>query len=194
MTEVEPGAREGREWTPGPRAQLVMMVGGLVLLAVGMFTHLLLWSGGRGWVDVSVGLVDVLVGLVALLVFGALVIVAHELVHGAVILALGGRPTFGYGRTEDGGMAFFYTTAPGQVFTRTQFVVVALAPLVVLGALLAWWVWGGPYGGWLVLPAALHLSGCVGDLGLTWVVLRQPRGTLVEDRKAGVAFHDARPA
>lgn len=194
MGTMERDAPAGREWSPDRRAEIVMMAGGLLLLAVGMVVHVVLWSWGRGWADVDLALMQMVAGFMALVVLGAAVIVLHELVHGAVIRLLGGRPTFGFGRTEEGGMAFFYTTAPGQVFTRTQFVVVALAPLVVLGALLAWWVWGGPYGGWLVLPAALHLSGCVGDLGLTWVVLRQPRGTLVEDRKAGVAFHDARPA
>ena len=128
--------------------------------------------------------------LVGTVVLVLAIVVVHELLHGLVIVLVGGRPTFGAGRSESGAVAFFYTTAPGHLFTRAQYVVVALAPLVVLGALLLWWVWAGPWGGWLVIPAAIHLAGCVGDVGLTMLVLRQPGGTLVEDRKIGVTFHD----
>lgn len=180
----------GRPWEPDRRAERVMAVGAMVLLAVGTFVHVLLWSAGRGWQESSLGPAALLIGLVVTLVALGVIVVVHELLHGAVILALGGRPTFGAGRTEEGGLAFFYTTAPGQLFNRREYAVVALAPLVLLGGLLAWWVWAWPLGGWLVVPAALHLSGCVGDLGLTWLALRQPRGTLIEDRKVGVAFHD----
>ncbi|WP_264299146.1 hypothetical protein [Brevibacterium aurantiacum] len=39
-----------------------------------------------------------------------------------------------------------------------------------------------------MVPAAVHLGGCVGDIALAWVAARQPRGTQVEDMKAGMRF------
>jgi hypothetical protein len=49
----------------------------------------------------------------------------------------------------------------------------------------------GRWGGWLVLPAAFHLSGCIGDFAMVAMVARQPRNTTIEDLPNGVRFHAA---
>jgi hypothetical protein len=40
----------------------------------------------------------------------------------------------------------------------------------------------------VVLPSAVHLSGCAGDIAMVWVAARQPRGTTIEDLQTGVRF------
>jgi hypothetical protein len=65
---------------------------------------------------------------------------------------------------------------------------VALAPALLISVAGGLLVALAPFGGWLVVPLGLHLGGAVGDLWVTALVARQPRGTLVEDRKSGVAF------
>lgn len=180
----------GREWTPDATVERRLAFLSVVVLFLAVVLHTVLWALPRGVQETSFGLWTAVLALVVTVVLVLAIVVVHELLHGLVIVLVGGRPTFGAGRSESGAVAFFYTTAPGHLFTRAQYVVVALAPLVVLGALLLWWVWAGPWGGWVVIPAAIHLAGCVGDVGLTMLVLRQPGGTLVEDRKIGVTFHD----
>ncbi|MEJ7902476.1 MAG: DUF3267 domain-containing protein, partial [Thermomicrobiales bacterium] len=84
--------------------------------------------------------------------------VVHELIHGLVITLFGTTPS--YGAMMMGKLVpVFFCTAPGVTFTRRQFAVIALAPSVVitlLGVMLMAFV---PRGGWLVVPAAVHLAG-----------------------------------
>jgi hypothetical protein len=73
-----------------------------------------------------------LLALGSLLVALPATFVAHEAVHGLVFRAFGGRPRFGAGMTY--GMPYFYAACPGQWFVRDRFLIVGLAPLVILDA------------------------------------------------------------
>ena len=176
-----------REWHVGPAAAVVLNLLGLGALVLGMLVYATAWSGGDA--SVTVDVTDLLLALPVTLALTAILVVTHEGVHGLAILALGGRPTFGATMIASA-IPALYCTAPGTRFTRAGFLAVALAPLVLVGglclALVAWL----PHGGWLVIPAAVHLSGCAGDLALAWVAARQPRGTLIEDLMTGVRLHD----
>ncbi len=59
------------------------------------------------------------------------VLALHECVHGLLMRAFGARPRFGF--YARGGM--FYAKAPGYRFTRRQYLIVVLAPLVGLSLL-----------------------------------------------------------
>ena len=48
-----------------------------------------------------------------------------------------------------------------------------------------------PFGGYLVLPLAIHLSGCLGDATIAWHTLRAPAGALCEDMRDGCRFWSA---
>ena len=109
--------------------------------------------------------------------------VAHEGVHGLAILAYGGRPTFGAGMASKV-LPYLYCTAAGQQFSVGRYVVVALAPTVINGALIAGLL--SPNAGWFVLPFAVHIGGCIGDWFLTVRALRAPRGSLVLPRTRSV--------
>lgn len=108
----------------------------------------------------------------------------YEGVHGAVMRFFGAQPEFGILWR----LGAAYATAPGYAFTRNQFVVIALAPLVVLsllgGLLLAW------LPGWLIPAAVIFLSlnaaGAAGDLWMTVVVLRYPPDAQIMDERDGV--------
>jgi len=115
----------------------------------------------------------------SLVVAVPLTFILHEAIHGVAFRAYGGRPRFGAGITN--GMPYFYAACPGQRFVRDRFLVVGLAPLVVLdvAALL------------LMLPAstavagagllAFNTSGAVGDLWAAAVLLQAPRWVEIED-------------
>jgi hypothetical protein len=131
----------------------------------------------------ATGTVDmpVLIGVVLL---GLGIAWVHEGVHGIFMLAFGGRPQFGILRT--GILVYaFYATSPGQRFTRRQFLAVALAPLAILGLLGIPLCMLTPY---LVVPFALHLAGCMGDIGISWHVLQRPPTVMCEDLRDGVRF------
>lgn len=117
----------------------------------------------------------------------ALLVVAHEAIHGLVMLRSGARPRFGatlVGRV----MPAVYATSEGHRFTRGQYLAVAAAPAVavsVLGFLACF----GPWAGYLIVPLAVHLGGCVGDGFAGWRALREPPGTECEDLRDGIRFH-----
>jgi hypothetical protein len=128
--------------------------------------------------------------LAALAAAAVLTIIAHEAVHGAVMWWLtGSRPRFGFRGW------YAYTTTPGWYFTRGAFLVVALAPAVLLTAASL-----ALYAVLPIIPALValvvafsNLLGSIGDLYLSWLVLRRPAGTLVEDRDDGIAWYQPQP-
>lgn len=180
--EQETGQRDAWTMTASRAVWLNML--GIGLFVVSLVGYVALWLGGDGGAEFTIGLA----GFAAFLGITVALLVIHEGIHGLVVRALGYRPQFGAAMAA-GVLPVLYCTAPGVRFSRGQFLAVALAPAGVLAPLCAVGVVFLPHGGWLVLPAAIHLSGCVGDFVMAWVVSRLPHRTLVEDLKDGMAFH-----
>lgn len=180
-----------REWHLGKAGVLFVNIAGTALCVIGLVLYVLAWSGGGGSASFAFDGWTALLALAVTLALTLVLMIVHEAIHGLVIVLLGSSATFGVAMIARA-IPAFYCTAPGARFTKTRFLAIALAPTVVLGLVCAVIVAFVPLGGWLVVPAALHLGGCVGDLALAWVAIRQPRGTLLEDIKTGVRFHDGR--
>ena len=109
---------------------------------------------------------------------------AHEGIHGLATMAFGGRPEYGVLRAGRIPMGF-YATAPGHRFERWPYILIALAPTLIiapLGVLLCW----SPLGEFLWIPLGAHFGGCVGDLAITRHVLAAPSGAFVEDLRDGL--------
>jgi hypothetical protein len=157
---------------------IILTAIGLPLFALPTVLHV-----GSGGARFQIGLADVLL-VVALT---AVLLVIHEAIHGLVMLAFGARPTFGVVLVGKS-LPALYATAAGHRFSRAQYLTVAAAPAVaisVVGFLLCFELWGG----YLIVPLAIHLGGCVGDGFATWRVLRAPLGTEFEDLRDGIRFH-----
>lgn len=133
-------------------------------------------------------LVARIITLVAInLVAYALMIALHELIHAAVILALGGAPTFGLKLPLAA-----YCTAPGQLFTPRGYTVIALAPLVVLtliGALVTWLL--PDVGALLWLAFVGNVSGAAGDLEAVAQLRAMPDAQLIADTATGFVAYAA---
>jgi hypothetical protein len=131
---------------------------------------------GVGW---WTNALDVLVILVLATVF----VVPHELLHGLAIRYYGGRAKYGVGIAHFI-LPYAYATTDHE-FTRNQFVVVLLTPLVVMTAigvpLMLAFEWG-----WLVVPLAANAAGAVADLWMTMTLLGFPEDVRLEDHPDGV--------
>jgi hypothetical protein len=111
----------------------------------------------------------------------AVMVPAHEALHAAVILTLGGKPRFGLKLPFAA-----YCTAPDQLFTRYGYLAVALAPLVLLSAAGAATLWLAPdVGACILLGLAGNVAGAVGDLEAARRLLRLPPSTLFADTETG---------
>lgn len=115
---------------------------------------------------------------------GAATLVAHEAVHAGVLLALGTRPSFGAGLVR--GTPYLYTTADVRLRPRA-FLLVALAPLLVLDAGAVAGLLAEPRSSALVTVLVINSSGAVGDLWMAGLVLQLPTTARVLDQRTGFA-------
>lgn len=155
----------------------------VTLVGLPLFALPSILRAGQAGGTFRIGLGDVLL-VVALT---AVLVIAHEAIHGLVMLAFGARPRFGailVGRV----MPAVYATSDGHRFNRGQYLTVAVAPAITI-SVLGFWACFGPWAGYLILPLALHLGGCVGDGFAFWRVLRERPGTEYQDLRDGIRFH-----
>ncbi|MAS36797.1 MAG: hypothetical protein CL610_22520 [Anaerolineaceae bacterium] len=113
----------------------------------------------------------------------------HELIHGLAIRWAGHRPRFGMNLSK----GVFYATADSALFPRNHFVIIALAPLVVLtliGMGLMVFV-PDSIGYYVGLVVVLNAGGAIGDLWMTAVVLRYPPDALVRDEADRIRIYTA---
>lgn len=121
----------------------------------------------------------------ALLAALVLYIPLHELTHGAAMLLLGAKPTFG--------IRLPYAYCGSRVWLdRKSHIVTALAPIALWGALLTVAVvlapraWFWPI--WIVQIS--NLSGSAGDVYCAWILSRMDGDVLIQD--TGVRMRVAR--
>jgi len=107
------------------------------------------------------------------------VIFLHEGVHSAVAVFYGHRPIFGIKPP------YFYTTFTEKV-PRGHFMVITLAPLVVLNIISIALFATGVLRVFAYFCLLVNTIGAVGDL---WIILKlsgHDRGTLIQDTKIGI--------
>lgn len=179
-----------RRWTVSRPVVLTWIVLALPLFLLGiwLFGAVYLLTHGLQEFSIGIGIPELLV----LLVITTGLLVLHELVHALAMRRMGAAPSFGADILLKIAPVL-YTTAPGHQFSRREYLVVALAPMVVVSGLGAVWVAMGPFGKELVQPLALHLGGCIGDVWVAGLILREPADTTFEDRPDGVTFRRRSP-
>lgn len=152
----------------------------LVVLSGGLFGGLAAQLG-KFQGSVQIGLAEIGAILLAL----ALTIVLHELLHGLTMQRFGASPQYGVKLK----LLAFYATSPGYGFRRNSYVMVALAPLVIISLLAALGILLISDSGWvslLVLCAVVNAGGATGDLWMSILTLRYPANALIVDEKDGL--------
>lgn len=115
--------------------------------------------------------------LAAFLVCTVLYIVLHELVHGACMKLFGAK------KVRFGFTGLYAFAGSSEYFKKGAYIVVALAPLVVWGAvfLALNLAMGAKYFWFIYLLQLVNVSGAAGDLYVSFRFLRMPRDILVQD-------------
>ncbi|WP_255198099.1 DUF3267 domain-containing protein [Halorarius litoreus] len=166
------------------------------MLAIGTLGMLVGWVGfsaiyqlGTGdpvslqFAPASFGWLATPVNVLVLVFLGTVILVPHEWLHGLAIRYYGGEPRYGVGVAHFV-LPYAYATTDHE-FTRNQFVVVLLTPLVVMTAvgvpLMLVFEWG-----WLVVPLALNAAGAVADVWMTLMALGYPAHVRIVDHESGV--------
>lgn len=130
-------------------------------------------------------------GLAAAMLAGLLAYIPlHELVHGLCMKYFGAKKVhYGY--------AGVYAWAGSKAyFGRKSYIVIALAPLVFWGLVLAalcivvpaQWFWV------FYLVQVTNVSGAAGDFYIAWKAARMPAGVLVQDTGLEMTFYAPPPA
>ncbi len=107
--------------------------------------------------------------------------VLHELVHGIAGMLVGVRPAYGVGP------GFAYTTFR-EPLGKWQYLAVGIAPLVVLTVLsvlvAARWE---SIANAAIFFAVVNAAGAIGDLWMSWRIIRAPRAAIFYDLADGFA-------
>lgn len=121
-----------------------------------------------------------------------LTLVLHELTHGGMMRLFGARPRYGF--LWKGLM--LYATSPGFAYRRNNYIIIALAPFIVISILVILGMWGLQGTMWVALLAIcgiVNASGAIGDLWITMIVLRYARTAFVMDERDGIRVFLPRP-
>jgi hypothetical protein len=175
------------EWRPGTSSAIAWNAVAVLVTVAGLVVFSLpaMLRSGAAAGSFQFGLADLLIAVA----LTALLMVLHEAIHGLVMRGFGARPAFGV--TLVGHVVpALYTTARGHRFTRRQYLMVAAAPAVTI-SIVGFVACFGPWAGFLVVPLAIHLGGCVGDGFAVARTLRVPATTTCEDLRDGIRFRPA---
>lgn len=129
----------------------------------------------------SVGLSEIGLALVGIV----LTFILHELMHGLTMQMFGASPK--YGIVWKGLM--LYATSPGYAYRRNDYIVIALAPFVLISIFVVLGMWllqGTLWVALLGICGIINASGAVGDMWITLIVLRYANAAFVMDERDGI--------
>lgn len=131
-------------------------------------------------VILELGLLDVIVGLVVMLIF-------HEMIHGLFFwLFTSERPKFGFH------LVYAYAAAPGWYLPRNQFLIVGLAPFLVITVAGLLLLALAPFSivPFLLFVLIMNATGSVGDLAVTGWLLAQPATARAQDSGPRITLYN----
>ena len=128
-----------------------------------------------------------IIGLIGLVAITFVTTIIHELVHGIAFAIFGGSPR--YGLKVKYLLPLAYATSPGDIFRRNAFIVIILAPLLVIDAVSLLMLTIFPQAPWLIWVIAFNTGGAIGDIWIAVQLLRCPRSIEVEDREESIAIY-----
>ncbi len=159
-------------------------------LIVPFLALMIVWTAAvrdlRGVYSGDVGVPELVLWLAVILVLPL-----HEWIHGLAIQWVGHHPRYGAKTVTVGPIKLpyiLYATADNALFRRFEFIVVALAPVIVITLLGMGMIYLLPDSltRFVVVAVIINGSGAVGDLWMTVIALRYPADSLVRDEEDGI--------
>jgi hypothetical protein len=184
---VPPGYKEALYWKLTNNTRRIVLLNLLsiplaALFCYGYFHFVNIFGGMRAF---ELNSAETMGGVLGLLLGLAITIALHELAHGVAMQAFGARPEYGVMWKA----LAFYATTPGYAFTRRQYLIILLAPLVSLTliSLLAIVVLAGnPIVLLVALWGIVNGGSACGDLWIAGVALRYPESAYIIDERDGM--------
>jgi hypothetical protein len=164
---------------------------GIIALIIFLFlfgaVFMLLRPEAFGEVTISTDtILDTILFIVVMAAAIFTVLVLHELIHGFFFwLFSGQKPLFGFKGI------YAYATLPGWYFPRNPFLVIAIAPLVLISILGILMVPLVPFNSlWIIyLALVVNASGSVGDLVASFRLILKPKTTMAQDNADIITFY-----
>ena len=112
----------------------------------------------------------------------------HEFIHGVAISMYGGKPGYGTGVAHHI-LPYLYTTTE-TVFRRNQFIVILMAPLIVISVLgvISMAIFPS-IAHWFLIPLTINAAGAIGDILITFSLIRYPEHILLSDDHSGLTIY-----
>lgn len=152
-------------------------LGGIFFIVLNLFAYT--WRTGQHGASLSGGIV--FLWIVLNILSYAVMLPIHELIHGITIAFWGGRPHFGAKLP-----LALYCGAKDQVFPRNYYLVIALAPFVVLTlAGILFTLFAPTLSPYILLATVGNVSGAAGDLAMVGRLRALPASALIEDVENG---------
>ena len=170
-------------------ALVVLAAGAVIVFGLTIILGLVARGILQGSTDfhVSVGLAfPIFLAIIAAFV------ILHEGIHGLVFLIFGGKPRFGVKLIGRFFPVAFYASATGHILSRNHYLLVGLAPFLVLTPIfLLTGILIRDGGGALIALTAMatNVAGSTGDLMVAWKVRQLGGGTLFEDTADGFNWY-----
>ncbi|MGN1131244.1 MAG: DUF3267 domain-containing protein [Ruminococcus sp.] len=158
------------------KATLIVNISAIIIMAIfvviGMFTVPYTYT-----FDYEVSVVTILMKLSATLVGMIVYLILHEFVHGITMKFYGAK------KVKYGFTGLYAFAGCEEFFTKKQYIIIALAPIVLWGIVLAVlccfvpksWFWV------VYLIQIMNLSGAAGDLYVTCKFSKFPKDILIKD-------------
>ncbi|MBK8986910.1 MAG: DUF3267 domain-containing protein [Chloroflexi bacterium] len=168
--------------TDKPTHVIAIQILALISLVIfGLIFFVLAVSLGKMPTQIAFGMGEIGAVLLGVLLAMGL----HELTHGLTMQMFGAEPK--YGILWKGLM--LYATSPGYAYPRNNYIVIALAPFVVISTFVIsgmWLLQGTLWVPLFALCGIFNASGAIGDMWMTMIVLRYPATAYVMDERDGL--------
>ncbi len=112
----------------------------------------------------------------------------HEFIHGMAVSMYGGKPRYGTGVAHYI-LPYLYTTTE-TIFRRNQFIVILIAPLIVISVIgVISMIVFPSIAHWFIIPLTMNAAGAIGDLWMTFSIVRYPKHILLADDHSGLTIY-----
>ena len=185
MTRLPEGYREVRRVDLMRNRKQAVRVNLLALLIMGGMAVLGIFICPP-FTQIVIGLHQLL-GLLLMVAGIFLYMVLHEIIHGVFMKAFSGRnPHYGF-------TGIYAYAGSDAYFRRDQYLIIAFAPVVILGIVIAvltvafyetaFW--------YLYLIQMVNVSGAAGDFYVGWLIARERKDVMVRDAGTDMSFYAA---